>query len=504
MRKVWIWVVALVFGLAGLAQAASVELHGEFGVKVQTSNAWGMFEKSETPNLVKGLLGAAGNEAYKLDAQNGANSAWATTDAGVTLDTVKINGSDVDLDDTWASLQFRLWAVAASDDGKIKGTWAMEVGSLRFGENNSAGPDELVPRNEGENIEVRQMSLEFALPFLQNLNLRLRAGLNPYYVNRFLWNETAPGIDLSGKFDLGNVPTSFVLVWVRGFDNTWLDNNEQNNDFDAYAAVVAFDLSKVISAVDKAQAKVYYIPMNGQDGVRVPYGVNAGLWTDVQPYYLGGDAQFSYRGVDVDLGVIHMGGDANNIHNNGEDVDFDGWFSYVDLGYQVNDQLRVSFLGWWASGDNNSTKGDVDSYIAVDTHTEGSVVLFEDGAFDDGYAVSSAPYLNQLGFQMYRLRVDYKATPKLSLAAAVNYMKFDEDAKWVEDNGSRHSDDDIGWELDVYANYELYNNLKVNLAAGYLWAGDALDAWADKDGDGLVDSSADDMYRVSLGVTYTF
>lgn len=50
----------------------------------------------------------------------------------------------------------------------------------------------------------------------------------------------------------------------------------------------------------------------------------------------------------------------------------------------------------------------------------------------------------------------------------------------------------------------MYPGLTVDLATGYLWAGDGLDAWADKDGNGLVDSDADDMYRVSLGVTYTF
>ncbi|QJA06668.1 hypothetical protein FVE67_07610 [Thermosulfurimonas marina] len=488
----------LVFGLvwAGLGQAAKVELHGQFGAKLQTTNSWGMLEKSETPNLVNGLQGAY-TQWYKLDARNGAGG------EGLTVDSVKdANGNDVDLDDTWASLQFRLWAVASSDDGKVKGTWAMEVGSLRFGENGG-----LELRNDNENIEVRQMSLEFALPFGQSLGLRLRAGLNPYFVNRFLWNETAPGIDLMGKTTLGQVDTTFVFVWVRGFDNTWLDEN-QNNDFDAYAGVFIFDLAKVLN-VDKAMAKVFFIPMNGQEGVSVPYNVGEKLSTDVQPWYLGGDAQFAVRGVDVDLGLIRMGGDAGDIDNDTKDEDFDGWFFYADLGYQVNEQTRVSFLFWWASGDDNSTKGDVESYMAVDTHTEGSVVLFEDGAFDDGYAVSSAPYLNQLGFQMYRLRVDYKATPKLSLAAALNYMKFDEDAKWTDANHKTHKEDEVGWELDLYAKYELYPGLTVDLAAGYLWAGDALDAWARKavDNDyhptgGYTD--ADDMYRVSVGVTYTF
>ncbi len=491
MKKIfWGLVGVLVFslGLLGWAQAANVEIHGEFGVKLQTSNAWGMFEKGTTPNLVNGLMGAVGSW-YKLDAHNGAaphNSA-STTDS---LD-------DTDLDDTWASLQFRLCAVASSDDGKVKGVWAMEVGSVRFGENN-----ELEPRNDNVNIETRLMYLDFALPFAENLGLRMRAGLNPYLVNRFLWNESAPGVDISGQIDLGGVPTKFIFVWVRGFDNTWFDES-QNNDFDAFAGVFIFDLAKVLN-VEKAMAKVYYIPMNGQNGVSVPYNVNGNLWDDVKPWYLGADAQFAVSGVDVDLGVIHMGGDAWDVDNDGGDEDFDSWLYYVDLGYQVNEQLRASFLFWLASGDDNSTDGDIESYMAVDTHTEGSVVLFEDGAFDDGYAVSTAPYLNQLGFQMYRVRVDYKVSPKLSVAAALNYMKFDEDAEWVDQNGRSHSEDEIGWELDVYAKYELYKDFYVNLAAGYLWAGDALDAWADKDQNGVADTDADDMYRISLGVTYTF
>jgi len=187
-----------------------------------------------------------------------------------------------------------------------------------------------------------------------------------------------------------------------------------------------------------------------------------------------------------------------------DDMDHDAWLLYAELGYKVNEQTKASFLWWWATGDDDPYDGDVKNFDAIDTHTFGSVVLFEDAAFDDGYMVSRHPYLNNLGFQMYRLRVDYQATPRLSLAAAVNYMKFDEDAYWRDEAGNVKNDDDIGWELDVYAKYELYKDLTLNVAAGYLWAGDALDAWADKNGNGQVDSDADNMYRVSVGVTYTF
>ena len=69
-------------------------------------------------------------------------------------------------------------------------------------------------------------------------------------------------------------------------------------------------------------------------------------------------------------------------------------------------------------------------------------------------------------------------------------MQYAEDAS----NG----EDTLGWEIDFYADYELYKGLKLNLAAGYLFADDALDAY------GTSPADADDMYRVSAGVTFEF
>ncbi|RUM87586.1 MAG: hypothetical protein DSZ24_05845 [Thermodesulfatator sp.] len=474
---------------AGLAQAARLELHGQFGVKVQTTNSWGMIGKKDA------------QEAHIM----------TTTDEQL--------GND--LDDTWASLQFRLWATAASDDGKVKGIWAMEVGSVNFGEENG-----LELHNESTNIESRIMSVEFALPFGQSLGLKLRAGLSPYYVNRYLWNETAPGIDLSGKVSLGKVDTSFLFFWVRAADHVSSTAFEslKNNDFDAYAAVLNFDLSKVFN-VDKAMLSLFTVYLDDQRAVEsrggnwyvvrnvteydqlcAAEGANC-VPSDSQPWYVGGDLQFKVMGFDVDLGGIYLGGDAPY------DNDYDAWLVYADLGYEINEQLKVSFNWWWASGDDDPYDDDVENYLAIDTHTEGSVVLFEDAAFDDGYVVSRHPYLNELGFLMYRLRVDWKPLPKLSLALAGNYMQLDEDSYWVDESGRIHEEDDsIGWELDFYVKYELYPGLTVDLAAGYLWADDALDAYAYNDCApynpehhcNRPDDDADDMYRVSLGVTYTF
>ncbi|OAQ20263.1 hypothetical protein [Thermosulfurimonas dismutans] len=505
MRKVWglFLVFVLSLGLVGLAQAASLEFHGEFGVKVQTTNNAGIltnFDDLETwnSNAMMGFL------MTDWDTIGGKRAWFASTnraalgdahDAGITVD--EFNGKD--LDDTWASLQFRLWAVASSDDGKIKGVWAMEVGSARFGEN-----DQLDLHNESTNIESRMLYLDFALPWFENV--RAKVGLAPYYVNRFLWNETAPGIALYGNTDLGFGNLDYALVWVRARDK-WGSNNDKsdNNDADAYAIVLGYDATKM-SGLDKAKVLGYFIYLNDQTR-SYNYYYN-GLSSDNQPWYLGLDLDLASGLWSLNTGFIYEGGDFD-LHGNvpagmDDNMDHDAYLLYAELGYRVNEQIKASFLWWWATGDDDPYDGDVENFNAIDTHTFGSVVLFEDAAFDDGYVVSRHPYLNNLGFQMYRLRVDYQATPRLALAAAVNYMKFDEDAYWVDEAGNVKNDDDIGWELDVYAKYELYKDLTLDVAAGYLWAGDGLDAWADKDGNGYVDSDADDMYRISVGVTYSF
>jgi len=468
------------FGWAVTASAVQLAVHGEFGSKLQTTDSLGMISQDGSQGII----------------------------------TARDEIDNQDLDDTWAELQYRLWTVATSDDGNVKGVWAMEYGTHNF------GSSFLGFANDNGDFEMRLAYVDFQLPYFQSEN-RLAVGLQEVDISKWLWAETAAGIRNYGSFDVGATKVAYQIGWARQSDNTPYYNSDndsfetENNDADYWFAKVDFNL-KDIAKVDNFDIGLFFVYANNQE--------ENGEFTDNEPWWLGGEVQFlGFKGIEFEGTLIYEGGDGAVVNN--QETDISAWFVAASAGYHWTSQFKTTFTFWYASGDDNSGDKDQDNYEAIETDTYGSVVLFEDATFDDAYFVSNKPYLkmnsrsytvsgnsytlngNDPGFLMFRLRADYQATPKLALAAALSYMQFDENPKVTINNNSKSFDDDIGWELDGYVKYELYPGLTIDLVAGYLWAGDGLDAYAFKTTTptSLNDlGKADDMYRVSLGVTYAF
>ncbi len=467
MRKsVWLALfLGLLFGWAVTASAVQLAVHGEFGSKLQTTNTLGIIKQKGEHTFGVNNDGSA-QRATQLSDLSDTNHSYVTTNDEL---------GNEDLDDTWAELQYRLWTVATSDDGNVKGVWAMEYGTANF------GGDALEFANDTKGqFEMRLAYVDFQLPYFQSEN-RLTVGLQEIDISKWLWAETAAGIRNYGSFDVGATKVAYQIGWARQSDS-FPDDNNHSADADYWFAKVDFNL-KDIAKVDNFDIGLFFVyASNKKENNQL---------IEKQPWWLGGEVQFvGFKGLEFEGTFIYEGGDAEN------DGDISAWFAAASVGYSWTEQFKTSFIFWYASGDDNLSDKDQDNYDAIETDTFGSVILFEDATFDDAYYASSNPYLNDLGFLMFRLRADYQATPKLTLALAGNYMMFDEDVQ-ATINGKEIKDDSIGWEIDGYAKYELYPGLTVDLTAGCLFPDDALDAYA-------ANGDADTMYRVSLGVTYSF
>jgi hypothetical protein len=63
-------------------------------------------------------------------------------------------------------------------------------------------------------------------------------------------------------------------------------------------------------------------------------------------------------------------------------------------------------------------------------------------------------------------------------------------------------EDEIGYELMGYLSYKLYQNVEFAINAGYLWAGDAMDAFEEDD---IRDGKSDeDIFRSMARIRYKF
>jgi hypothetical protein len=104
---------------------------------------------------------------------------------------------------------------------------------------------------------------------------------------------------------------------------------------------------------------------------------------------------------------------------------------------------------------------------------------------------------------MNKVAWDYKVNDKTTVGAAGMYMMTAEDIEYTNVAATdTYSNDEIGFELNGYLKYMLYKNVEFKINAGYLWAGDAMDAFetgVDRDG-----NSDENIFGSSFRIRYKF
>ncbi|OQY18071.1 MAG: hypothetical protein B6I36_07860 [Desulfobacteraceae bacterium 4572_35.1] len=410
-----------------------------------------------------------------------------------------------DSNDTMGELKYRMWMTASSDDGAIKGTYAIEVGGIQFGNSGRGGAFS----GDGTFVETRWAFTDFALA-----GGRTRMGLMPINVNKFLWNETVTGIDY--KVNVGNGDLTFA--WYRGYE---VINTDDNNDFkDLDALYLRYNL-KPAEGTKVGFFALWQTSDGATDGdlVKVPASslqltdgtfLNKAATTKAVALPAANYAK-TFGGYDLDLYTLGVDGSlkAGNFFANWdlmyqfgdmmEEYDFGGYFIHVDAGMKMG-KGKLTGTFWYASGDDDSTDGDLDAFVAtdVDINSQYSVVLFE-GYTDDDY-FSETPYLMDKGLMLTRIGYDFQVSDKLKVGVAALYLMTAEDIEYIDDNGKKQSDDSIGFEFDAYASYKLFSKTEAAIQFGYLMADDAMDYYeVECDGD-----SDEDIFIISSRIRYHF
>lgn len=393
---------------------------------------------------------------------------------------------DEENNDLMGEIKYRLWTTASSDDGAIKGTYAIEVGGIQFGDSGKGGKFS----GDGTNVETRWAFTDFALG-----QGRARIGLMPVSINKFFWVETATGIDYKVAAGSGDL----TLGWYRGYE---VVASDENNDFEDLDALYARYNIKPADATTLG----FFAVWEHSNGLTTS---DEASFADITRYYVKG---FTVDGTPADLSLYTLGFDGNwksgelfanwdLMYQTGdfmEDYDFGGYFGHVDVGINIG-KGKLTYTFWYASGDDDSTDTDLDAYVATDTdiNAQYSVVLFESYTDDDYF--SASPYLQDKGLILNRLGYDYQVTDKLKVGAAALYLMTAEDIEYSVE-GTDYADDSIGVEVDAYASYKLFSNTEAAIQFGYLAAGDAMDYY-EVDSDG---SSDEDVYIVTSRIRYKF
>ncbi len=426
---------------------------------------------------------------------------WVTTtDQGGVL-------NDGSSDDFFGEFKYRFWFTAATNENNVKGVFATEIGGLRFGEKDKAefSGDEI-------RMEVRWAYVDFQCPWSEK-KARTKVGLQPFKVNPYLWSETAAGINLDSS--AGSI--DYQLAWQRGYEVEVTDDRDGRSDVDGFLARI---FTKPMDDL-KAGFFVLYQTHDADDSdpadfssiTSRQYQIKKFKGGDDPPsldiFSLGADGSYSTGNFFVNWDLIYQTGDIEDISFDDSefsgviqegDFDLSAYFAHIDLGYKMG-KSKFTYTFWYASGDDNPNDGDFDAFITTDIDRTDSITIMEGNYADDNYFTEDVSILDK-GLILNKLSYDYTASDKLKLGAAALYMLTAEDIQYTDASSVSQSNDEIGIEISGYVKYMLYKNLELAFNAGYLFAGDAMDAFevdAIKDG-----SSDEDILILSSRLRYKF
>jgi hypothetical protein len=414
---------------------------------------------------------------------------------------------DESIEATYAELKYRFWFEAADDDGDVKGVYAFEVGGIRFGE----GADGDFS-GDGVDVETRWAYLDLQTPGVDP-KMRWRMGLQGWKINPYFWQETATGLQLYGN--AGDM-VGYEVAWIRPLDRLPTSAaDDELEDLDIFSGRINF---MPMEKLKIGLFGLYFNSDNGGAGAVGPRDYLVKNFDDVAKfdfYTIGLDGSWDINSFFFNWDLIYQGGDIDDViwtpnaqagdtftARTSADTDFDlsAWFAHADAGIKLGAH-KLTYTFWYASGDDDPDDNDFDGFLAVDLDRTDSIAIFEGLYTDDSSYFTERPYMLDKGFIMNKLSWDFNVTEKLTIGAAGMYMMTAEDIEYTSTSGSE-SQDDIGFELDGYLKYMLYKNVEFKINAGYLWAGDALDAFetgADRDG-----NSDENIFGSSFRIRYKF
>jgi len=471
-RLVAVIIILIVFGAAIPALAADIKIHGDF------------------------------NNRFMVYTNH---NDWFQAEKGVILDGTTA--------ESWGEVRYRLWLDATTNDGKVKGVWACEVGGLEYGKPGSIGRSVGGSYSgDGINLETRWLYTDFQLPGISD-KARIRMGLQPFNVNSYLWKETIMGVTA----DIASGPLNFKLGWLRPYRDASKDPDDDVEDLDAFYGRINFKPLPNISV------GIFGLYMQG-DGDNNDPATYATITSqhyeikkfankyDLNLYTLGTDGKANFGGIFVNWDLMYQGGsiDGANFkesyngwdYNDGvsnENFDVSAWFAHFDLGFKV-DKMKFTYIFWYASGDDDGNDSDFDAFMAIDIDRTDNICIFKAKYVDDDY-YTEKDYLLDKGFIMNKLAFDYKVNQKLQVGTSGMYMMTAEDIVYVDDNGKQRKEDKVGIEIDAYLKYKIYSDLEFAFNVGYLFSDDAMDFWEQGHRDG---NSDEDIFVSSCRVRYKF
>jgi hypothetical protein len=442
----------------------------------------------------------------------------------------RATGDNYDNTEAWMDSRMRLkMDLIASED--LKGVIYFEADSTRWGEagvaRNTAGAWG-ASGSDRNAVEMKQFYIDFNVPGISDtVPTNVRIGTQWLAIRSHIFLG-ADGATIRVFTNPG--PVRLYLNWSK----LWEGSDHQYDDTDLYSTRVVLALPDF-----PVQPGMFFAYLNSQDydytgaftgtpGFGQGLGfIRAGL-TDTL-----GDGEFWWLGFNVDGKIgpaalktdfVYFSGEAEpsaNVATLGVgDADFGGWAVYADVNVPIG-PATVGGTFFYATGDDATDVAgpspDFDAYrIPPGSEANPSLgTVFWAGAVHDGVDIATAGrglgFSNQQrwfgGLWTVKGYGSFKPLDWLKVTGYAMYIGDTTDdgntignAVDVTEASGLEDESDIGIEIGAIVDLSIYKNLTYSVAAGVLFAGDALDT---VDGLGLNDSP-DDPWAIVSQLLYKF
>lgn len=271
------------------------------------------------------------------------------------------------------------------------------------------------------------------------------------------------------KVILNDIDPFYLDFTYQKTEENDYQGDEADEDFDAYY-LHGFYTSETLFAgllwgyYDDAGSSETLTAAETIAGVPSTYKANYWLYN---PYIQGTAGPIAYMAE-----AQWFTGDYRDYTDSTSDVDYDAWRWIVDLAFNA-DPGSVG-AGWAHSDGRDATEDD---YTIADgggndwqpflilTHYYANANL---GGLGNLNQNNNDAGLDELGFDIYYVYGSYTPMEKLTLSAILGWAYADED----NTTALGKVDDDIGWEFNIGAKYQIMDNLSYDVTLGYFSPGD--------------------------------
>ncbi|ETR65585.1 MAG: hypothetical protein OMM_14021 [Candidatus Magnetoglobus multicellularis str. Araruama] len=304
-------------------------------------------------------------------------------------------------------------------------------------------------------------------------------------MNHWVWTETAAGLTYHGK----SPSCKWMIGWYRGDENT-KSNSTDNNYFVLKASgplspELELGLFMVYEHAGAEETSVY----EPKSLTPTEFEIDKDKY-DRKIYYLGTTLALDSQPFTGKFEIIYQGGDISFIDDDIDDLERGAMLIHMDMGFQVNQQLKVGVNSLYVSGDDNPNDQDANNFDAIDVDVKVGMMLFKNHLVSScDRFVSDAPYILDKGLMHHALTADYKLNKKHSFFTAIRRLALTKDIA---------DESDLGMELDFKYAYKFNKYVKLRLESACLLPGGASDLMT---ADG---QDADTNVTVAAGIQFKF